>query len=122
MSLLEKAKLLKGQLYTAYRALIDKRTPWYVRMILLFTIAYVLSPIDLIPDVIPVVGLLDDVILIPILIKLALGLLPQNLLQEYSSGEKSDEFIHSTKLSGLGLFLVCMVWIIFILILYAVIK
>ncbi|HEX2545307.1 MAG TPA: YkvA family protein [Ramlibacter sp.] len=57
-------------------------TPWYAKALAMFTVGYALSPIDLIPDFIPVLGYLDDVILLPALIWLTLRVLPPRVLQE----------------------------------------
>lgn len=56
--------------------------PWYVQALILFTLAYVFSPIDLIPDFIPVLGLLDDLLIVPILIALAIRLIPEETMEE----------------------------------------
>lgn len=58
------------------------RTPWYAKVLGLFVVAYALSPIDLIPDFIPVLGYVDDVILLPVLIWLTVKLLPSEVLAE----------------------------------------
>jgi len=63
----------------------DPSTPWYAKLIALVTAAYALSPIDLIPDFIPVLGYLDDVVLVPLGIQLAIRLIPSELIQEYRS-------------------------------------
>lgn len=58
------------------------RTPWYAKALAIFVVAYALSPIDLIPDFIPVLGYLDDVILLPLLIGLTVRMLPADVLRE----------------------------------------
>ncbi len=63
----------------------DPRTPWAVRLLCVAVVAYALSPIDLVPDFIPVLGYLDDVLLLPGLMWLALRLLPPGLLAECRS-------------------------------------
>jgi uncharacterized membrane protein YkvA (DUF1232 family) len=60
------ADKLRLEIYAMYLAYKDPRTPWYVKLIAAVIVAYALSPIDLIPDFIPVLGYLDDVILIPL--------------------------------------------------------
>jgi uncharacterized membrane protein YkvA (DUF1232 family) len=65
-----------------YLAARDPRVPWYAKAFLVFVIAYALSPIDLIPDVIPIVGYLDDLLLLPLAIYLALKMVPENVLTE----------------------------------------
>lgn len=67
-------------LYIAAR---DRRTPWVARVVALAVAAYALSPIDLIPDFVPVLGYLDDVILVPLGILLAVRLIPAPLLAEF---------------------------------------
>jgi len=74
------AKSLKQQTLVVYFAARDPRTPWFVRMIALFVAAYALSPIDLIPDFIPVLGYLDDLILIPLGLALVVRLTPKEVM------------------------------------------
>ncbi len=76
------AKRLKREVMTLYFVARDKRTPWYARGLAFVVVGYALSPFDLIPDAIPVLGLLDDLILVPIGIWLVLKLVPQNVLEE----------------------------------------
>ena len=66
---------LKRELVAVYLASRDPRTPWLARFVVAIVVAYALSPIDLIPDFIPVLGVLDDLILIPVGITLALRLI-----------------------------------------------
>ena len=66
-------------LYLAYR---DPRTPWIARLVAALVIGYALSPLDLIPDFIPVLGYLDDLVLLPLGIALALRLIPPAVLAE----------------------------------------
>jgi uncharacterized membrane protein YkvA (DUF1232 family) len=63
------------------RVLIDSRTPWYAKGVLGLAIAYFFSPIDLIPDVIPVLGQLDDLLIVPGLLWLALKLIPTEVVE-----------------------------------------
>ena len=72
------AKNLKEQLVMLHLASKDKRTPWYAKAIIFLIIAYALSPIDLIPDFIPIIGYLDDLILLPLGIYLDVRLIPRN--------------------------------------------
>lgn len=66
-------------LVLAYR---DKRTPFLAKLLIGITIGYLLSPVDLIPDFIPVLGLLDDLIIVPALILLSIKLIPAIVLNE----------------------------------------
>jgi uncharacterized membrane protein YkvA (DUF1232 family) len=71
-----RAKRLKRQIWALYLSLKDPGTPLLARAVIIVTLAYALSPIDLIPDFIPVLGQLDDLILLPALIALAIHLIP----------------------------------------------
>lgn len=73
------ARALKRDAMTLWFARRHPDTPWFVRALVLVVVAYALSPIDLIPDAIPVLGLLDDAVLLPLLIALALRLLPAHV-------------------------------------------
>lgn len=75
------AKRIKRDGVTLWFAGKHPRTPWYARALGIFVVAYALSPIDLIPDFIPVLGYVDDVLLLPALIWLAIQLLPKDVLQ-----------------------------------------
>jgi uncharacterized membrane protein YkvA (DUF1232 family) len=76
------AQSLKRETLALYYAARDPRTPLAARLIIALVVAYALSPIDLIPDFIPVLGLLDDLILVPIGIALALRLVPAEAMAE----------------------------------------
>lgn len=80
-SLREWAKALKRKTLIVYFAARDPRTTWPVRMLGLFVAAYALSPIDLIPDFIPVLGYLDDLILVPLGLMLVLRLVPPEVVR-----------------------------------------
>lgn len=81
-SLKESARRLKGETFALYLAARDPRTPWYVKLLVAGIVAYALSPIDLIPDFIPVLGYLDDLILLPLGIALAIRLIPASVLDD----------------------------------------
>ncbi len=70
------ARQLKTELYALYLAYKDRRTPWYARIFTALVVGYAFSPIDLIPDPIPVLGYLDDLILVPIGVYLAVKMIP----------------------------------------------
>lgn len=74
------AKRLKLQIYTLYYAYKDPGTPWWAKACSAVVIAYAFSPVDLIPDFIPVLGYLDDLILIPLGVALALKLIPKDVM------------------------------------------
>jgi uncharacterized membrane protein YkvA (DUF1232 family) len=81
-SLKQRARLLKGELHALYLVARDRRTPWYAKLIIALVVAYSLSPIDLIPDFIPLLGYLDDLLLLPLGIYLALQLIPTDVLDD----------------------------------------
>jgi uncharacterized membrane protein YkvA (DUF1232 family) len=77
------ARRIKRELVTVATAARDPRTPWVARVLALLVVAYALSPIDLIPDFIPILGLLDDVILVPLGLMLVIRLIPAEVLAEH---------------------------------------
>jgi Uncharacterized conserved protein len=76
------ARQLKRKVYVLFFAYKDNRTPWYAKMVAVCVVAYAFSPVDLIPDFIPVLGYLDDLILVPLGVTLALKMIPDAVLQE----------------------------------------
>lgn len=79
MSIRNRAKRLKHQTMVAYYAARNPRTPWFVRLLALAVTAYALSPIDLIPDFIPILGYLDDLIIVPPGLALVVHLMPADV-------------------------------------------
>ena len=78
----QRARQLKKETYAIYIACKDPRVPWYARLFAGFVVAYAFSPIDLIPDVIPIFGYLDDLVLVPLGIILVLKMIPSAVLAE----------------------------------------
>lgn len=79
------ARDLKSKLVVAHLVSVDPATPWYAKLILVLTLAYALSPIDLIPDFIPILGLLDDLIIVPFGIWIAFKMVPVNIIERCTS-------------------------------------
>ncbi|NDV87400.1 DUF1232 domain-containing protein [Aurantimonas aggregata] len=77
------AKAIKRDVHALWLAAHDPRTPWYAKALALGIAAYALSPIDLIPDFIPVLGYVDDAILLPLAIMLAVRLVPAEVMAEH---------------------------------------
>lgn len=75
------ARALRRDTMAVYLAVRDQRTPWYAKAVGLIVVAYALSPIDLIPDFIPVLGLLDDLILIPLGLWIVVHLVPKDVME-----------------------------------------
>lgn len=103
------ARHIKRDTLTAYFAARDPRTPWFARALALVVAAYALSPIDLIPDFIPVLGYLDDLLLVPLGLMLVIRLLPLNVLAE--SREKANALL-SCPTSYIAAALMLGVWLI----------
>lgn len=77
-----RVRLLKNEAFAIYIAAKDPRTPWYAKAIVFFVVAHTFSPIDLIPDFIPILGYLDDLIITPGGIWLAVRLIPAEVLED----------------------------------------
>ena len=82
VELKQRARHLKAETFALYLAARDPRTPWYAKLIVAGIVAYAFSPIDLIPAFVPVLGYLDDLVLIPIGIALAIKLVPPQVFAE----------------------------------------
>jgi uncharacterized membrane protein YkvA (DUF1232 family) len=102
---------LKNQIYTLYYASRDERTPWYAKALTVLVVAYALSPIDLIPDFIPVLGYLDDLIIVPGGIALVLRLIPQEVMVE--AREKAGQVTAMDRLPRwIGTGITIMIWLL----------
>lgn len=109
---------LKAEIYALYLACRDPRTPWYAKGIAALVVAYALSPIDLIPDFIPVLGYLDDLILIPAGIWLAVRMIPAEVMQE---SRVRAQALADRPRSRRGIAMVILIWLLLIaLIVYLV--
>jgi uncharacterized membrane protein YkvA (DUF1232 family) len=86
---------LKNNLYVIYFAYKDPRVPWYAKFLAILAVAYAFSLIDLIPDFIPILGLLDDLIILPLGIMMVLKLIPDKILAEYK--EKAPDLKETGK-------------------------
>ncbi|MEH7455004.1 YkvA family protein [Gottfriedia acidiceleris] len=112
------AKKLKRQIFTLYFACKDERVPLYAKVFIVCVVAYAFSPIDLIPDFIPILGYLDDVILIPLGIYISLKLIPDNVIadceiqaEEMMKKGKPKNWIVGSLI--LMIWLVIFMWVIF---------
>ncbi len=77
-----KTNLLKAEVYALYLAAKDPRTPWYAKAVAVLVVGYALSPFDIIPDFIPVLGLIDEMVILPAGYWLVVKLIPPNIMQE----------------------------------------
>lgn len=81
-NLKQRACSLKAETFALYLAARHPETPWYAKLIVASIVAYAFSPIDLIPDFVPVLGYVDDLILLPLGIALAIKMIPATVLAE----------------------------------------
>jgi uncharacterized membrane protein YkvA (DUF1232 family) len=86
----ERARRLETEVYALYLAARDPRTPGHARLLAALVLAYALSPIDLIPDFVPVLGLLDDLVLVPLGIWLVVRLVPPAVLADARARAAAD--------------------------------
>lgn len=105
----KRAGALKADTYALYLASRDPRVPWHAKALAALTVAYALSPIDLIPDFIAVLGYLDDLLLVPLGLALAIRLVPPSVLAEHRA-EAARRFAHGGPRSRVGAVLVVLVW------------
>jgi len=104
----ERARRLKREVLALYLACRDPRTPWYARAVAAAVVAYALSPIDLIPDFVPVLGYLDDLVIVPGGLMLALKLIPGPVLAEC---REQARLIAERPTSRVGVVVIVGVWL-----------
>jgi uncharacterized membrane protein YkvA (DUF1232 family) len=85
-----RARQLQAEVYALYLAYRDPRVPWYAKAVAVCVVGYALSPIDLIPDFIPVLGYLDDLVLIPLGIALVLRMIPPAVMDECRARARAE--------------------------------
>lgn len=105
-----RAHALKREAFAIYIAARDPRTPWYVKSLIFFVVAHTFSPIDLIPDFIPVLGYLDDLIITPGGIWLAVRLIPPEVMEEAQATAATGDLDRSV--GKVGAVMIISVWII----------
>ena len=116
-----RAEELKADTYALCLAYTDPRVPWYAKVLVGIIVAYALSPIDLIPDFIPVIGYLDDLLLVPAGIALASRLIPSHVLDEHRAKARL-RLAAGNPWGRLGAVLVVAVWIVLAIWLAAVAR
>jgi uncharacterized membrane protein YkvA (DUF1232 family) len=105
-----RAQALKNEAVAVFLTTKDSRTPWYARALIFFVVAHTFSPIDLIPDFIPVLGYLDDLIITPLGLALAIRMIPPEVLAEARvkvAGSSAER-----RLGYVGAVLIVLVWIV----------
>lgn len=112
MPLLQQAKqwawALKRDVVALWIAARDQRTPWYAKAVAGCVAAYALSPIDLIPDFVPVLGYVDDLLVVPLGVLLAIKLIPAELMTEYRAVAVSRD----RPVSKAGLAVIVAIWLV----------
>lgn len=104
------ARQIKRDVHALYLAAGDPRVPWYAKVAAIAVAAYALSPIDLIPDFIPVVGYLDDLVIVPLGILLAVKLVPADLMLEFrTAAARADG---ERALGKWGAAIIVMLWLL----------
>jgi uncharacterized membrane protein YkvA (DUF1232 family) len=103
------AQTLNADTYALYLAYHDPRTPWYAKVWAVLVVVYAFSPIDLIPDFIPVLGYLDDLLLVPIGVFLALKLIPDEVM--VASRNKAQEH-HEKPVNWWSGALIILLWLV----------
>ena len=107
----QRAHRLKAETLALYLAARDPRTPWYAKLLVAGIVAYALSPIDLIPDFVPVLGYLDELILLPMGIALAIRLVPNSVLAECRA--RAQETIQNGKpVSWVAGSVIVVIWLV----------
>ena len=103
------ARNLRRELTALAYAARDKRTPWAAKLLLAIVLAYAASPIDLIPDFVPVLGYLDDLLLLPLGIWLALRMIPPQVMSE--ARQRAGEALASGRADYRAAAVIVLVWV-----------
>jgi uncharacterized membrane protein YkvA (DUF1232 family) len=116
----EKAKELEMQVFALYLAYRHPCTPWYAKVLALAVAAYAFSPIDLIPDFIPVVGYLDDLLIVPAGVLLVTKLVPAQVMAECRSRAAEMQAAGAPQFRWMG-FIVVLLWLVALAIVVAIV-
>jgi uncharacterized membrane protein YkvA (DUF1232 family) len=113
-----RARTFGVDLYALYLSTRDGRTPWYARVLGLLVIAYLVSPIDLIPIVVPFFGLVDDLIIVPIGLKVVSSLVPAQVRAEAKARAGTSVVAHPRfwRWVGVGLLVLLLFWLAVLLV------
>ncbi|MGD9839292.1 MAG: YkvA family protein [Afipia sp.] len=101
------ARALKRDVHAVYLASRDPRVPWYAKALAVIVAGYALSPIDLVPDFIPILGYLDDIILVPLGIVLVLKLIPPQIMAEH----RASALVQDRPISRIAALAIVCLWI-----------
>jgi len=104
-------KALRQETYALLLACRDERTPWYAKLTVAVVVAYAFSPIDLIPDFIPVIGLLDDMVLVPLGVVLVRWMVPTQVMEDCRLRAES-EFEQGKPANWTAAVVIVVIWIV----------
>jgi uncharacterized membrane protein YkvA (DUF1232 family) len=107
-----RARALKNEALAVYLAAKDPRTPWYARALIFFVVAHTFSPIDLIPDFIPILGYLDDLIITPGGLWLAIRMIPPEALAEARKKIAASSLRAAGSVGYIGAGIILFMWIL----------
>ncbi|MFZ0532039.1 MAG: DUF1232 domain-containing protein [Anaerolineales bacterium] len=105
-----RARQLKTEVYALYLAYKDVRTPWYAKVFTAVVVGYAFSPIDLIPDPIPILGYLDDLVLIPLGAYLAVKMIPPQVMEE-SRAKAKEVLAQGNPVNKVAAVVIVLIWI-----------
>lgn len=108
-----RARVLKNEAFAVYLAARDPRTPWYAKTLIFFVVAHTFSPIDLIPDFIPVLGYLDDLIITPAGIALAVRMIPPEVMEQARAAAANQGL--DRRVGYIGMAIILLIWILAII-------
>jgi uncharacterized membrane protein YkvA (DUF1232 family) len=109
-ALKERARRLKAEVHALYLAARHPGTPWYAKLLLVAIVAYALSPIDLIPDFIPVLGFVDEIVLLPFAIVLAVKMIPADVMAECRA-RAQEERPDGSRIGRMGAAFIALLWL-----------
>jgi uncharacterized membrane protein YkvA (DUF1232 family) len=115
-----RARVLQTEAHAIYLASRDPRVPWYAKVLAACVLGYLLSPFDLIPDFIPVIGHLDDLIIVPVGILLVVKLIPADVMAEHR--ERAHAAALERKPNWIAATLIAVFWVLLLVILFGFLR
>jgi uncharacterized membrane protein YkvA (DUF1232 family) len=112
----ERARHLKAETFALYLAARHTGTPWYAKLLVAAIVAYALSPIDLIPDFVPILGYLDDLVLIPLGVTLAIKMIPPAVMSECRA-RAWEVMANGKPVSRLAAAVIVLIWLVLVVLL-----
>jgi uncharacterized membrane protein YkvA (DUF1232 family) len=106
------ARAFKREILVMYAALRDPRTPWYARVAASCVVAYAMSPIDLIPDLIPVLGYLDELVLLPLAVWFVRRLIPSVVLADSRAKVDAAALVGGSQIGAIGAAAIIILWLL----------